>query len=283
MITSPLRYPGGKAKLFDFVTALLSENKMYNAHYCEPYAGGAGLALKLLSMGFVKSISLNDIDPAIYAFWNSILTHPTEFCEMIAKTEISIDEWHKQKAVRTKPKTYSQLQLGFSTYFLNRTNRSGIIDTAGPIGGFDQTGNWKIDARFNKERQIENIHALSKFADQIFFTNDDATDFIKRHINSPESFIYLDPPYYVKGAGLYRNHYSHKDHEIIAGLMTKYRKKTWMISYDNVSPIRDLYCKFPPITYSLNYSANQKMIGKEVMFLSDKLKFPNVDGFSMVA
>ena len=66
---SPLRYPGGKAKLYHLVRPILHENVGANSIYVEPFAGGAGLALKLLFRGDVDSLVLNDIDRNIYAFW----------------------------------------------------------------------------------------------------------------------------------------------------------------------------------------------------------------------
>ncbi len=149
MIVSPLRYPGGKAKIYPFFVQLLRQNSLLGCEYQEPYAGGAGLALRLLTTGVVSNVAINDIDPAIYAFWNSVLFKSESFCDLIDSTAITIEEWHKQKAIWSASKS-SGLRLGFAAYFLNRTNRSGIIDGAGPIGGYVQTGSWKIDVRLEK-------------------------------------------------------------------------------------------------------------------------------------
>ena len=69
-------------------------------------------------------------------------------------------EWEKQK--RIYENTRSEFLLGFATFFLNRTNYSGVI-TGGPIGGFEQKGQWKIDARFNKKSLIDRIERISYF------------------------------------------------------------------------------------------------------------------------
>ncbi|GAB1581441.1 DNA adenine methylase [Phyllobacterium phragmitis] len=144
MLTSPLRYPGGKAKLFEYLVAVIRENSLYGSTYCEPYAGGAGLALKLLTAGFVRQIALNDIDPSIFAFWRSVLFATDELCSLIETTPITIEEWHHQKSIWRDQDTSDLLKLGFATFFLNRANRSGIIDGAGPIGGYGQMvfGGW---------------------------------------------------------------------------------------------------------------------------------------------
>ncbi|MBN8959422.1 MAG: DNA adenine methylase [Rhizobiales bacterium] len=281
MINSPLRYPGGKAKLFPYFVDLIRENKLFGRDYCEPYAGGAGLAIRLLTNGFVDKVSINDIDPSIYAFWVSALYDTERFCRLIAKTDITIEQWYLQKEVWQNADLNNKLALGFSAYFLNRTNRSGIIEGAGPIGGFAQNGKWKIDVRLVKDRQIENLKALAGYAKQIEVTNLDAVDFLQKALSNPTALTYLDPPYFVKGRKLYKNFYQPKDHEEIAEMLRKKRRANWVVSYDDVPEIRAAYSTFDPTTYLLNYSAGEKSEGPEVIFLSDSIKPPVVTGFSV--
>lgn len=279
MLTSPLRYPGGKAKLFGYFAEVIQYNNLFSCTYCEPYAGGAGLALKLLSAGFVQNVSLNDIDESIFAFWQSVLRCPDDFCELIYKTPITMEEWYRQKEIWKSRDLSSPLALGFAAFFLNRTNRSGIIEGAGPIGGYEQAGAWKLDVRVNKAQQIKNIENLRFFSDRIEISNRDALDFFSECILNTYSFVYLDPPYYVKGSKLYRNFYEHGDHADIKNFLSLYRDKKWIVSYDDVVQIRDLYSEFAPVTYSLNYSAGKKTTGQEVVYFSDALAPPRVDGF----
>ncbi|WP_051389672.1 DNA adenine methylase [Bradyrhizobium sp. Ec3.3] len=281
MISSPLRYPGGKAKLFPFFIELIRENKLFSRDYCEPYAGGAGLALRLLTTGYVDRISINDIDPSIYAFWRSALFDTEKFCRLIAKTPISIDQWYRQQEVWQNGDLDNKLALGFSAYFLNRTNRSGIIEGAGPIGGFAQKGKWKLDVRLVKDWQIQNLRALARYSNQIEVTNLDAMDFLQKALSNPNALTYLDPPYYVKGHKLYKNFYQPKDHEEIAEMLLKKRRVNWVVSYDDVPQIRSAYSAFDSITYLLNYSAGEKSEGPEVIFLSDSLIPPTVTGFDV--
>lgn len=283
MIVSPLRYPGGKAKLFDFFVEFLKANDLSGAKYFEPYAGGGGLALKLLGSGFVSEISLNDIDPSVAAFWRSITENADLFCELIDTTPVTIDEWHRQKAVWQAGETRDTLRLGFAFYFLNRTNRSGIIEGAGPIGGYAQAGKWKIDVRFPKERQIANIQGIAEFAGRISVSCVDALEFVKKNINTEGSLTYLDPPYFVKGQKLYKNFYDKDDHQKIAEFLATRRNSSWVVSYDDVPEIRDIYSDFAPISYSLNYSAGAKTIGSEVIYLSDALTCPEYAGFRYAA
>ncbi len=279
MITSPLRYPGGKSRLFNFFSETIKQNHLYGSIYCEPYAGGAGLALKLLASGFVDKISINDIDISIYAFWHSVMRNNEKFCDILYETPITIDEWHRQRDIWKTCNTKDLLSLGFAAYFLNRTNRSGIIEGAGPIGGYQQSSEWKIDARFIKKTQISNLRNLSNYSEQIEIYNMDALEYISETMKTNNNFMYLDPPYYVKGHKLYKNFYKPEDHSRIAEMMNSYRDRKWVISYDNVPQIKSLYSSFDPITYSLNYSAGRKTTGVEVIFLSDSLTPPTIDGF----
>ena len=176
-----------------------------------------------------------------------------------------------------------RLALGFSAFFLNRTNRSGIIEGAGPIGGYAQAGAWKLDVRLVKEKQIENILMLSKYAAQISVSNRDATDFFLRKAKAANTLVYLDPPYFVKGRKLYTNFYTPQDHREIARMLTRHRKVNWIVSYDDVPEIRKAYSAFRPIPYSLSYSAGEKAIGSEVIFVSDVISPPNIRVFDRAA
>jgi DNA adenine methylase len=282
-IVSPLRYPGGKAKLFPFFSKLITVNGLFESEYCEPYAGGAGLAIRLLTMGYVKSISINDIDQSIYSFWCAALHDTERFCRLIDKTPVNVEQWYHQKEIWEEGDADNIIALGFSAFYLNRTSRSGIIEGAGPIGGYEQKGHWKLGVRLVKDKQIQNLKALSRYSRQIRVTNFDALKFVGKKIEHRNAFLYLDPPYYVKGHKLYKNFYKPEDHLRIAREMKSHRRTKWVVSYDDVPEIREAYKFFNPVSYMLNYSAGQKTMGREVIFLSDALRFPQVNGFSMAA
>lgn len=279
MIVSPLRYPGGKAKLFNFFANLIRHNNIRECLYCEPYAGGAGLALKLLSTGLVEQVSLNDVDEAIWAFWISALEHNKELCRLIETATLTIDEWHLQREIWLAKDTSDILALGYATFFLNRTNRSGIIEGAGPVGGYAQAGKWRLDARFDREKQSSTVRALAPLRAHITVSRLDALDFLSHSLKDERTLTYLDPPYYVKGSKLYRNFYTHEDHVAVKDAIKSHRESKWVVSYDAVAPILEIYSNFDPIFYSLNYSAGAVGSGQEVIFLSDTLAMPNLEGF----
>lgn len=271
VVRSPLRYPGGKARLFPFVANLISQNSLFDCDYAEPFAGGAGLALNLLFAGFCNSISLNDLDPAIFCFWHSVTERNDAFCELVEGITFSIDEWYTQREKWESHEKCSPLELGFAAYYLNRTNRSGIIEGAGPIGGYKQLGNYRMDARFSMGEQLSILKAIGSAASAINVTNLDAVTFIKKRDRREPQFLYLDPPYYVKGQRLYRNSYAHNDHVEIAELVRQFRGN-WMVSYDDVIEIRDIYSWSQPLEIQLQYSAGPVAMGKEVIFLCDRLR-----------
>jgi len=273
---TPLRYPGGKGKLVPYIKRLFSANDLVDGVYVEPYAGGAAVAMELLLHEYVRKVYINDISAGVAAFWRSVLNDTDALCSAIAGAKLTMDEWNKQREIYRNPEGHGDLAVGFSTFFLNRTNRSGILG-AGVIGGKEQKGQWKIDARFNGPDLIQRIHTIARIRSRIEFSQEDALNFINRvaPILPAKSLIYLDPPYYVKGSDLYLHHYRHEDHEKIAKRVARLGKKNWIVSYDNAAEIGAMYSKFRNIVYGLSYSAQERYKGSEIMFFSDGLTIPD--------
>lgn len=271
---SPLRYPGGKTQVYEFVRELIELNG--STTYIEPYMGGMGIALKLILDNKVDKIMVNDYDKSIYAFWYSVLNYTDNLIHLIETTPISIEEWKNQRRIQdNKNSSKDILALGFSTLFLNRTNRSGIIK-AGVIGGLQQNGNYKLDCRFNKERIIQNIKLIASMREKIKLYNMDAEKFIRLNISKTKnSFTFFDPPYYAKGPGLYTNFYNHEDHVSLSRTIKKHLKsKNWILTYDVVPEIFQMYNEFRNEKYYLNYSVTKPSKGIEYIFYSDMLDLP---------
>lgn len=276
---SPLRYPGGKNKISNFVKDILLENQLYGCEYMEPFAGGACVGLSLLFAELVSKIHINDIDRSIYAFWYSVLYETDYFCKLVWDTPVTIDEWDKQKKIQDNKTNESYIDLGFSTFFLNRSNRSGILN-GGMIGGRSQAGRWKIDARYNKKNLVDRINKIALFQNRINLYNLDAKEFVtianSQIGENNKSFIYFDPPYYEKGDALYTNSFKHVDHQVLADFIHSL-DSDWILTYDYVDPIIEMYKKNKKRKLYLNYTAAKKRKGTEVLFASNKLKIP--DGF----
>lgn len=271
---SPLRYPGGKNKLAAFIAQVCKDNNI-NGHYVEPYSGGASVALFLLLEGFVDHVTINDMDRSLYAFWYSILNHSDEFIDRIKKTPITIEEWLQQREIQKHKKDIDLFDLGFSTFYLNRTNRSGII-TAGVIGGQKQAGNYLMDCRFNKDGLIKRIRRIANRAEDITLHNLDALVLMET-IDSPvdNTLVYFDPPYYNKASSLYMNHYDPLDHIGVRDGIAKL-PYLWVVSYDNTEEISSLYSDFTIKEFEFKHTAYESRVGKEIMFFSEKLDLPKI-------
>lgn len=271
---TPLRYPGGKSKLFNLFKLILLNSCAQKANYAEPYAGGSGLALALLLSGNVASIYINDINRSIYAFWYAVTKETDSIIKLIRDTPVTIDEWLRQKEIQAHKDEVELIDLGFSTFFLNRTNRSGILK-GGIIGGKKQGGVWKLDSRFNKNNLINRIKTIAEKKNNIHLFNRDACDFldVMESQKIRNVFYYLDPPYIKKGSGLYENFYTEEDHRKVSNRVSKLKSK-WVVSYDEHNLAIELYRKYNRMTYDLNYSAQEIKKGREFMAFSPRIKIP---------
>lgn len=272
-ITTPLRYPGGKSVMTTFLENFIRANEMTNVCYAEPFAGGAGAALNLLISRNVDEILINDASIPVYSFWESIVNHSDEFLLLFDNTPVNIEEWENQKYIFFNHDNQFSVELGFATFYLNRCNRSGILK-AGAIGGnsAEKQGQakYKIDARFNKNTLRPKLEAITGLRNSITVSNLDAIDFLNQcqnlNIETKENLlIYLDPPYYVHGSELYMNSYIHDDHQILADQLRATTVLKWILSYDNVDQIRDLYQDFSLYTFDLKYTVQTAKTGKELL------------------
>lgn len=277
---SPLRYPGGKTILYKKIKNILEKNNLIECTYMEPFSGGAGLALKLLMNNDVKRIVINDLDFAIYSFWHNVLYDTDKFCNDIENIKVDLEEWEKQKYIYNNQNNYSMYEVGLATFFLNRTNRSGIIK-GGVIGGKKQEGKYKIDCRFNKKVLIEKIKKIGMYRNRIKLFNYDANDFIKRVVMRQKNenfFIYFDPPYIKKGPELYKNHFNNEEHKYLStNIKEKLLEKNWIVTYDKNELVQKLYDNFCIVEFDLNYSAGKNKTGNELMILSNSLVSSNSD------
>ena len=267
---SPLRYPGGKSALYARLREVIRSNGLAGCTYVEPYAGGAGAGLGLLVTGQVARVVINDLDPAIFAFWKLVATDPDDLREKIRAAKLNTKEWAEQREAYRTADRDDYHALGYATFYLNRTSRSGVLN-AGPIGGHDQTGNYKIDARFNRKDLSERIRILSLYADKIVVSSIDGTDLIKKYAARSNTFIYADPPYFEKARGLYMNAFSLADHKALAEVLNSHARRSWVLTYDNAPQVAELYPDRRRHEFELYYSAHRARRAKEIVVLSDSL------------
>ena len=273
---SPLRYPGGKRRLFTFVGRVLEINQLWNVQYVEPCAGGASLPLALLFEEYASTIHINDLSRPVFAFWHTALNEAEELCLRIERTAVTMDEWYRQRAIYEDSVAADLLDLGFATFFLNRTNRSGII-SGGVIGGKEQTGRWKLDSRFGKEELIRRIRRVYRYRNRIHLYQQDALVFTSNLVSKLDGNVlaFYDPPYIENGTALYLDNYELADHRRLANRVQQL-KQFWIVTYDYDAAIR--YRLFPHhrcLSFELSYSAQHRRHGKEAMFLANQLQLPD--------
>lgn len=270
MIYSPLRYPGGKGKLAPFMKVLIEKTGHKGGTYIEPFAGGAGIALDLLENDIVSQIVINDLDKGIYSFWRAILSETDRVVEAVHEVPLSVEEWKKQREILLRADNKYSFELGFSTFYLNRTNRSGIIN-GGMIGGLEQNGVWKLDARFNKDNLINRILKIAKKKECIHLYNKDVASLIKNYLPKYEkdAFVYFDPPYFKKGKQLYLNFFNEQDHVRIEKMIRESVNCDWVITYDDVPEIANIYVNHELRRFDLNYSVAQKRKASEIIIFSN--------------
>jgi len=281
MPVSPLRYPGGKGCLKALLSEVIALNDLRGCLYYEPYAGGAGAALELLKDNCIAEAFINDADVRIGAFWESVLKETGRFVDEIFRVPLSMEEWHRQREICVSPSSHTRFQIGFSAFYMNRCNRSGVLAGAGPIGGYAQTGRWKMDVRFNREHLAERVHALGQMRKHIHVSNCDALKFLRSVLPKgnfrKRILVYLDPPYVNKGQRLYLNSYEARDHAQLARYLDKQTTLPWIMSYDDTDLVRQLYAKQNLNTLPIRYSLQEKRGALELLITPRQLRLPKTN------
>ncbi|MCL2137386.1 MAG: DNA adenine methylase [Coriobacteriia bacterium] len=268
---TPIRYPGGKTKLYPVVSQIIHDNFDNRCTYIEPFAGGAGLAIKLLVLNDVEKIIINDIDRAVYSMLDCIVNRSEELIAFIESTEISVNEWRRQREIYRDASERELEELGFAAFYLNRTNRSGIL-SGGLIGGESQNGDYDMSARFNINNLVKKIRVIARLRDRITVLNMDAFKMLDLAIfQNDQSFAYFDPPYVQKGPGLYANSFDDDDHRRLGKMITKCSCR-WIVTYDPCSLVEEIYTGLPCQKVTVNYSAHQVKNGQEYLISGKNTK-----------
>lgn len=276
-IITPLRYPGGKSRLAKYFGDVIKNQLPRPKVYAEPFAGGAGAALALLKLGITERAVINDLDRGVAAFWRSVFYDTDRLAAKIRSTPVNMEHWSLSRSMYKNPDGVRDLELGFATFFLNRTNRSGILN-AGPIGGKSQSGKWKIDARFNRERLAERIEELGTFRTRVVIEEADALDLLQDLVtHQDEMLLYVDPPYVDKGSDLYLNQLDHDYHRSLAAILNESNYR-WILTYDMSPLVRDeIYMNRRRLAFDISHTAQEQHIGSEIMIFSDNIDVPHID------
>lgn len=277
---SPLRYPGGKARVAPYLAALIRQQPKRPTVYAEPFAGGAGAALRLLVDEVVRTVRLNDLSPCIAAFWRCVFFDTEAFAKRIENASVNVERWHEARAVFASPTQQTDAELGFATFYLNRCNRSGILN-ARPIGGLDQSGDWKIDARFNRADLAARVRHLGQYRRRVQVTQLDAREFLSLlEPMAGDVFAYVDPPYIVQGEELYLDSLSYDDHRELAAQLRR-THLPWLLTYDVSERVtEELYSGLRTAEFNISHTAQHQHVGRELAVFGPTL---NVDGIELLA
>ena len=275
---SPLRYPGGKAKLAPLMKLLIQKTGHTNGVFVEPMAGGAGIALDCPINGVVPEIVINDSDNGIFSFWLAILNETDRFINDVMSVPLTISEWDRQRQIylsKSDSVGGYDYDLGFATFYLNRTNRSGILK-GGVIGGREQDGKYKMDMRFNRKSLVAKILTISAYKNRILVCNMGVCDFLLycEVKYAGNALLYLDPPYYQKGKQLYKDYFTEHDHESLRRAIGKLHNVDWVLSYDNCPEVNTMYWGAWYRDVVMNYSLARKRHTSEIMFFSSYEMIP---------
>ena len=271
---SPLRYPGGKSVMAGILSEIRRLNGFGDRAIAEPFAGGAGASLTLLYLEETHEIYLNDADPAIHDFWWILVNRPQSFLKMLRRLRVSMAEWYRQREVYRKCSYLSRLRRGFSAFYLNRCNRSGIIKDGGPIGGVKQKGTWKLNARFNKRELLRRCGKVSEYRERVHISCRDGIEFTKG-LNVDSTLFFIDPPYFNKGKTLYLNSLDKEYHLALAAQLKSMEGAAWVLTYDDCPEIRRMYRGWAKIRpFSLRYAVAKHRTGKEVLISPKWMRLP---------
>ncbi|MCR9257434.1 MAG: DNA adenine methylase [Alphaproteobacteria bacterium] len=271
--TSPFRYPGGKGFLTPFLSEQIHRRFGWNAaSFAEPFCGGAGSALNLLSDERVEKVYLNDVDFRIFSAWKAMLDETDRFVEQIHEITPSIKIWEDcLQKLYEKPKSIYSFDVGFATFFVNRTSRSGVILGSGPIGGYNQGGKWKIDARFKKDSLIKRIQYLGEMSDRIFLSCLDGLEFCRQLENTGvlhDTLLFIDPPYVQAGGRLYYDGMNLAKHDALANWLLSGNAQHWILTYDDHEIIRDNYSSIQQYRIQVRYSLGKRRLEQELLYMS---------------
>ena len=273
---SLLRYPGSKARLAPLIAATVSINGCTEHIFAEPLCGGASVSIALLEAGVVGKIAINDADPLVSSLWKCVFSDNVNMlADIIERIPVDLDQWARQKALVPS----NILEAAVKCLFLNRTSFSGILnENAGPIGGRSQQ-RWKLGCRFNKEKIISRMLKISALSARVVCVENKPWEIFCSEIREKKVFFYFDPPFYKKADRLYRVAFNAAEHlHLHSFLLTC--NKPWLLSYDNVSEVREIYSnssfatRIIDNTYAAHPVGGNSYIGRELLFSNCVLPEP---------
>ena len=246
--------------------------------------------MDLLLKDDIEFVYLNDADLGIASFWEAIRTEPERLIDEIMTVEVSVNHWlevrNRRKELierfnaRDEDDPKYNFELGFLTFYLNRTNISGIID-GGCVGGMQQSGKYRIDCRFSRDGLASKVSRIAKKASSFAVSCMDGVDFLSEKFrvllkengySLSDSLVYIDPPYVKQGKNLYFNSMGETEHRRLAGTLKNWTCENWFLTYDNSPLVKELYRGWDMRLLSVKYSANSRERASELAIFPPTLR-----------
>jgi DNA adenine methylase len=276
-MSSFFRYPGGKSKIKKEIINYIDE---YDFDlYIEPFFGGGSIGLEVLKKRNINFL-LNDKDFGLSCLWQSVIFYPDELINLIESYIPNVSDFYSfknellnlQENMENSKKNI--LDIGFKKLVIHQISFSGLGTRSGsPLGGKEQKSKYNIDCRWsidNLKKKINNLQKLNlnkKLFNNKFYCQDFA-QLIQNLPDNNKKFMYLDPPYFQKGADLYQYYFTEEKHIELANVL-KRLDFSWIMSYDDCDFIRNLYEDFNIKEINISYTINSPKLTKEVLIFSN--------------
>lgn len=262
------RYPGGKSRIVKEIRKRMeSRGFLSGDSFHDVFVGGGSVLLHVAGWFPRSPLFANDIDPWINSFWEVVVGPKSQFNEFLEKLRITptVDSF----VLLRNSAPDNRLDRAFRAVFFNRTTFSGMF-TSGPIGGYNQTGRWKIDCRYNHKAMVSAMLYMReklRLDERLHVTGIDAVSYVS---GVDDGFMYLDPPYMGQGKALYREAV---DHHSLAQILRN--KKKWLLTYDDCDDVRMAYgyadIEEIPMRYSIR-GKKKEWVGNKELFITPSLR-----------
>jgi DNA adenine methylase len=264
-----LRYPGGKAKIAAKIVGIIKDrlNKSGEINeYREPFFGGGAVGLQVIrDCPEIGRFWFNDADPTMACLWQSVVQRSDSMRVILGCLDPSVDYFHFYRSFLRgieRPDDlghFDRASIACMKISCHQMSYSGLGTMAGgPIGGAKQESKYDVGCRYDAQRISGKIAHVRDLLNSVELHPEVCTclDF-EEVVRAPgDAIIYLDPPYYKAGPGLYQIAFDHAAHERLAHMLRS-EERPWLLSYDRHPVIEGLYGGWAtieevPISYSIN-------------------------------
>lgn len=234
-------YFGGKSRLAKQIIQRIP------AHTCyvEPFAGAAWV---LFSKDPSKSEIINDINSELTTLYRCVQHHLEEFVRYFKWVLISREEFARLK--KQPPDCLTDIQRAARFYYLQQSAYAGRIDSSNAFGVATS-----CPPRLNLLRIEEYLSAAHVRLANVFVECRPYADILQRY-DRPDTFFYLDPPYWGCEGDYGRNIFSKGDFDTLATLLVGLKGK-FLLSINDVPEIREIFKGFKIEPVGVTYSCSK--------------------------